>query len=51
MSVGAIIMIVVLLLMPIGILMSGAIASAILGSLINNEVDSRHEGSELGEIW
>lgn len=51
MGLGAIIMIIVLLLMPIGILMSGAVASAILGGLINREVDSRHEGSELSEIW
>lgn len=51
MGLGAIIMIIVLLLMPIGILMSGAVASAILGGLINSEVDSRHEGSELSEIW
>lgn len=51
MDIGTIIIIVVLLLMPVGILMSGAVASAILGGLINNEVDARHEGSELSEIW
>lgn len=51
MDIGTVVMIVVLLLAPIGILMSGAIAAAALGALLNNEVDSQHEGSELAEIW
>lgn len=51
MDIGTIVIIVVLLLAPVGILMSGAVASAVLGALINKEVDTRHEGSELSEIW
>lgn len=51
MDIGGVIMIIVLLLAPVGILASGGIGAAILGFLLNDEVDERHEGSELKEIW
>tara|TARA_Y100000310_G_scaffold243409_1_gene247892 strand:- start:3896 stop:4084 length:189 start_codon:yes stop_codon:yes gene_type:complete len=48
---GAVIMIVLLVIvMPIGILMSGAIGAFSLGRLLKREVDQRHEGSELLEV-
>ena len=51
MDIGTIVMIVILLLAPVGILMSGALASAGLGALLNKAVDDEHEGTELYEIW
>ena len=46
--VGAIIIIVVLVIvMPVGILMSGAIGAALLGSSVKSSVDKEHAGSEL----
>jgi hypothetical protein len=47
---GAVVMIVVLVLMPVGILMSGAVGSALLGWLVKSEVDTRYEGHELLEL-
>jgi hypothetical protein len=45
---GAVIMIVVLVVvMPVGILMSGAVGAALLGRLLKTDVDTAHEGSEL----
>ncbi|HBL09490.1 MAG TPA: hypothetical protein EYM46_04600 [Acidimicrobiia bacterium] len=45
---GAVIMIVVLVVvMPVGILMSGAVGAALLGRLLKTDVDAAHEGSEL----
>lgn len=47
---GAIIILVVLLVvMPVGVLMSGGVAAGILGFLVNDDVDRTHEGSELLE--
>jgi hypothetical protein len=47
---GALAIIVVLVVfIPVGVLMSGAVASAILGWLVNDDVDRSHEGSELVE--
>ncbi len=48
---GAVIMIVVLVVvMPVGILMSGAIGASLLGRLLKRGVDADHEGSELLEV-
>ncbi|MBQ89929.1 MAG: hypothetical protein CL441_00690 [Acidimicrobiaceae bacterium] len=48
---GAVIMIVVLVVvMPVGILMSGAIGASVLGRLLKGDADARHEGSELLEV-
>jgi len=48
---GAVIMIIVLVVvMPVGILMSGAIGATVLGRLLKGDADARHEGSELLEV-
>ena len=48
---GAIIMIIILVVfIPVAVLMSGAIGSALLGGLLKKNVDDDHEGSELLEV-
>lgn len=46
---GAVAIVVVLLLIPVAVLMSGGIAAAALGWAIKDDVDRSHEGSELLE--
>ena len=48
--VGAIIIVVVLLLIPVLVLMSGGIASAILGESLEHDAEVRNEGSELLDL-
>ena len=49
--VGAIIIVVVLLLLiPVLVLMSGGIASAILGETLERDAEVRDEGSELLDL-
>ena len=48
--VGAVIIVVVLLLIPVLVLMSGGIASAILGHSLEHDAAVRNEGSELLEL-
>ena len=46
--IGPIVIVVVLVIaMPVSVLMSGAVASALLGFFIKDDVDRSHEGSEL----
>lgn len=40
---------VLVVVIPVGVLVSGAVASAILGHLLKNEAEVTHEGSELIE--
>ena len=47
---GAIAIVAVLLIFPTLVLMSGGVASAILGSVLQRDGEVRHEGSELLEI-
>ena len=47
---GAIIIVVVLLMIPVIVLMSGGIASGILGQALERDAEARHEGSELLDI-
>lgn len=47
---GAIVIVLVLLLIPVMVLMSGALASAILGQFLVRDAEARHEGSELLEL-
>lgn len=47
---GAVVIIVVLLLIPVGVLMSGAVAAAVLGFFLGHDAEVRHEGSELIEL-
>ncbi|QXC60083.1 hypothetical protein KSP35_17195 [Aquihabitans sp. G128] len=44
-----IILVVLVVVMPVSVLMSGAVASALLGFLVKDDVDRSHEGSELLE--
>ena len=48
--VGVVIIVVVLIVaIPVGVLMSGGVAAALLGYAVNDDVDRSHEGSELLE--
>lgn len=47
---GTIVIIVILVLAPIGILLSSSIFAAVLTALVNRDVDKTHEGSELLEL-
>jgi len=45
---GVIIIVIVLVVaIPVGVLMSGAVASVLLGWLLKDEADAAHAGSEL----
>jgi hypothetical protein len=45
--VGPVLIVIVLLVIPVTVLISGGVAAAILGFFIKDEVDRAHEGSEL----
>ena len=47
---GAIAIVVVLALFPALILMSGGVASAVIGAVLQRDGEARHEGSELLEL-
>ena len=47
---GAIAIVVVLLIFPTLVLMSGGIGSAIIGHFLQRDGEIRHEGSELLDI-
>jgi len=47
---GTLIIIVVLLLAPVGILMSSTAFVAVFSALLNRDVDQTHEGSELLDL-
>ena len=47
---GAIAIVVVLLIFPTLIFMSGGVASAVLGHFLQRDGEIRHEGSELLEL-
>jgi hypothetical protein len=47
---GAVIIVGVLLLFPVAIIMSGAVASAIIGEALHRDGVQRNEGSELLEL-
>jgi hypothetical protein len=47
---GAVAIVIVLLLVPVLVLMSGAVASAILGQALHRDAETRHAGSELVEL-
>ncbi|MDG2428794.1 MAG: hypothetical protein P8M16_10280 [Acidimicrobiales bacterium] len=48
---GAVLMILLLVVvMPVGILMSGALAAALLGGLLKKDVDNTYAGSELLDL-
>jgi hypothetical protein len=47
---GAIAIVVVLLAIPVLVIVSGAIAAAVLGWLLKADAEERYEGSELLEL-
>ena len=47
---GAIIIVVVLLLIPVLVLVSGGLASAILGQVLEHDAELRYAGSELLDL-
>ena len=47
---GAIAIVVVLLIFPTLVLMSGGVASAVIGHFLQRDGEIRHEGSELLEL-
>ena len=48
---GTVIIIVLLIVVvPVAIIMSGLLASALIGQLLQKDVDNLHEGSEMLEI-
>jgi hypothetical protein len=47
---GAVAIVVVLLLIPVIVLMSGGVASAIIGWFLGRDADARHAGSELLQL-
>lgn len=47
---GIIIVVLLLVVFPVAILMSGAVFAAILGTVAKNSVDNDHADSELLEI-
>ena len=48
--VGVVLIVVVLLLIPVMVLMSGGVASLILGQSLEQDADVRNEGSELLDL-
>ena len=47
---GAIALIIAMIAIPVALLMSGALASAVLGEALRRDGIARHEGSELLEL-
>ena len=49
--IGAILIgIVIVLLIPVGVIMSGAVMAAALGTTLKDDGEARHEGSELLDL-
>lgn len=47
---GAVVMVIVLLLIPVAVCMSGAVVAALLGWSLKEDAEGRHEGSELVQL-
>ncbi|MEM7095175.1 MAG: hypothetical protein AAF567_19405 [Actinomycetota bacterium] len=47
---GTIIIIVILVLAPVGILLSTSVFAAVFTTLLNRDVATTHEGTELGDL-
>ena len=47
---AAIIVIVLIVVIPVGVVMSGAFGAAVIGHFVRREADARHEGSELLDL-
>jgi hypothetical protein len=42
---------VIVVVLPVGLMMSGALASAVIGWALKDDADARHEGSELIDLY
>lgn len=47
---GVVAIILVLLLIPVLVLMSGGVAAGVIGHFLGRDADARHAGSELAEL-
>ncbi|MDZ7676749.1 MAG: hypothetical protein U5K30_16995 [Acidimicrobiales bacterium] len=47
---AAIIVVVLLVAIPVAVLVSGSIGAAVIGWVLQRDVDARHEGSELLDL-
>ena len=47
---GAVAIVIVLLVLPVLVIMSGAVAAAILGTFLVKDAEERNEGSELVDL-
>jgi hypothetical protein len=47
---GVVIVVLIVLVLPVLALMSGAVAAAILGYFLKEDAEATHEGSELVEL-
>jgi len=48
---AALTIIVLVVIVPVALLLSLGALAGIMGFLLNNEVDARHEGTELHAAW
>ena len=46
----AIIVVVLVIAIPVGVLVSGAVAAGLLGFFLRTDVETTHEGSELVDL-
>jgi hypothetical protein len=47
---GAVLIVIWLLLLPVLILIGGAVGAAVFGNLLTRDAEARHEGSELVDL-
>jgi hypothetical protein len=48
--IGAILIVVVLLAMPVAVFMSGAVVAAVLGHFLTKDVAAEYEGTEYAKL-
>jgi hypothetical protein len=48
--VGPVLIVLALLVLPVLVLLSGAVASALLGTALTRDAEGRHAGSELVDL-
>jgi hypothetical protein len=47
---AAIIVVVLVIVIPVGVLMSGSVGALLIGLFLRSDADARHEGSELIDL-
>jgi hypothetical protein len=48
--VGAVVIVVILLLIPIAVILTGALGAAIIGHFVRDDIDTTYAGSEYLEL-